>query len=67
MQLWLWTNVEMGEMGLGFAGNCTLEGDETNIVVMKPDIAPAPEFAEYIGQLCRVPSVAAFQWLARRQ
>lgn len=41
MQLWLWTKVDMGEMGLGFAGNadCMLEGEETNIVVMKPDMA----------------------------
>lgn len=39
MQLWLWTNVEMGEIGLGFAGNETLDGEETNIVVMKPDMA----------------------------
>lgn len=39
MQLWLWTNVDMGEMGLGFAGNCTLDGEETNIVVIKPDMA----------------------------
>lgn len=29
----------MGEMGLGFAGNLLFDGDETNIVVMKPDIA----------------------------
>jgi hypothetical protein len=39
MQLWLWTNVETGEMGLGFAGNGMLDGEETNIVVMKPDMA----------------------------
>lgn len=31
----------MGTSGLGFAGKveCSSEGDETNIVVMKPDMA----------------------------
>jgi hypothetical protein len=41
MQLWLWTKVDMGEIGLGFAGNLLLDGDETNMVVMNPDIALA--------------------------
>lgn len=41
MQLWLWANVKMGSRGLGFAGNARWrsEGEETNIVDMKPDMA----------------------------
>jgi hypothetical protein len=41
MQLWLWANVKMGRRGCAFAGKamwCWAEG-ETNIVVMKPDMA----------------------------
>lgn len=41
MQLWLWANVKMGSKGLGFAGNARWrsDGEETNIVDMKPDMA----------------------------
>tara|TARA_R110002003_G_scaffold9_41_gene770 strand:- start:20919 stop:21143 length:225 start_codon:yes stop_codon:yes gene_type:complete len=41
MQLWLWANVKMGRRGFGFAGNAIWrsEDGETNIVVMKPDMA----------------------------
>jgi hypothetical protein len=41
MQLWLWAKVKTGSKGLGFAGYARwqLEGAETNIVVMKPDMA----------------------------
>lgn len=43
MQLWLWAKVKTGWSGFGFAGNEgeKLEGGDTNIVVMKPDMAAA--------------------------
>jgi hypothetical protein len=41
MQLWLWAKVEIGRRSSGFAGyeGYILVGEETNIVVMKPDMA----------------------------
>lgn len=44
MQLWLWTKVKTGWSGFGFAGNegWKLVEGETNIVVMKPDMAARP-------------------------
>jgi hypothetical protein len=41
MQLWLWAKVKIGRRGSGFAGyeGYRLVGEETNIVVMNPDMA----------------------------
>lgn len=66
MQLWLSANVKMGSKGLDLAGNarCGLEGDETNTVVMKPDMA-FEQPSEDLSVKCSVLAVCvAFQWLA---
>jgi hypothetical protein len=41
MQLWLWAEAKIGRRGSAFAGyeEHRLVGEETNIVVMKPDMA----------------------------
>jgi hypothetical protein len=41
MQLWLSAKVKIGRRGLGFKGNARWEsgGEDTNIVLMKPDMA----------------------------
>lgn len=75
MQLWLCTNVDTGTRGLGFAGKAGRyaededeegKGEETNIVVMKPDMA-ARLPCEALSLVRRASAVwSAFRWLARQ-
>ena len=55
MQLWLWANVKIGHKGCGFAGNVGAKSEvvDTNIVVMKPDMAVDPDDSVLIERRCR--------------
>jgi hypothetical protein len=68
MQLWLWAKVEMGRRGLGFAGNETSgEGaEETNIVLMKPDMASWVARGLIRPVRVRTTVWRAFRWSARQ-
>jgi hypothetical protein len=54
MQLWLSAKVKIGRRGLGFEGNARREerGENTNIVLMKPDMASEQPY-EGLSAGCR--------------
>jgi hypothetical protein len=58
----------MGRRGLGFAGNARLKSgkEDTNIVLMKPDILLGSRAEAYqsISVVSLLSGVRSFQWLA---